>query len=395
VSRLIAWFVDNPVAANLLMLILVCSGLMALPQIHKEEFPNIETQYIIVRVPYLGAAPSEVESGVCLRIEEAVNGIDGIKKVTTSAAEGICGVYLQLHTDANKSKALDDITAQVNSISTFPANTERPVISELTVMSMIFQLAVAGNTDERSLKEITEEIRLELTELPGVSQVKPLYMRDYEISIEVAENTLRQHNLTLGNIADAIRDSSIDIPGGAIKTSGGEIMLRTRGQMYTGREFEEITVIARNDGTRVTLGDIATVIDGFEDSDVSARLDGEPALLLEVARVGNEDTLGIADEVYAYVEGKRLELPAGIRLEYWRDESDDLVARLDALLNNAFGGLVLVILTLSLFLRTRLALWVAAGIPIAVLGALSLFPAVSLDQHPHLDGLFARPRGIG
>jgi multidrug efflux pump subunit AcrB len=377
--RLIAWFVDNPVAANLLMLIMVAGGLLALPQILKEEFPNIETDYVQITVPYRGAAPEEVESGVCIRIEEAIEGIEGIRRINSAAAENACSVTVELYHSANQNKALNDINSRVDAINTFPVETERPVVAEVTVLSTVFQIAIAGHTDERSLKELAEQIRDELTELPGVSQVKTLYVRPYEISVEVSEHTLRQHGLTLEQVAQAIRESSVDVPGGRLKSASGEIMLRATGQRYAGVEFESIAVLKRADGTLLTLGEIAEVIDGFEDSDASARFDGMPAVLLEISRIGNEDTLKIAEAVKAYLDHKRAEVPHGIELTIWRDESQDLVDRLDALIGNALGGLFLVVLTLALFLRLRLALWVSAGIPISILGALMMFPVVGLS----------------
>ena len=219
--KLIAWFVDNPVAANLLMFILIASGLLALNDVRKEEFPNIEAPVVMVTVPYLGAAPAEVETGVCTRIEESIDGIENIVKVKTTAAEGKCNVAVELEMDADKAKALDDIKAQVNSISTFPANTERPIVSQVTMRSLVTQLAVHGKTDERSLKNITESIRKDLLELPEVSLIETLYMRADEISVEVSEATLRRHQLTLDQVAQAIRSSSIDIPGGSVKADAG------------------------------------------------------------------------------------------------------------------------------------------------------------------------------
>ena len=253
-QRLIAWWVDNPVAANLLMLLFVAGGLISLSQLRKEEFPNLELDYIQVTVPYLGAAPEEVEAGVCLRIEEAIEGTEGIRKITTSAAEGLCSVLVQLHHDANKSKALDDVNARVYAINTFPVEAERPVINEVTVMTTVMELAISGNTDERALKELAEEVREELTEDPRISQVRIQYARPYEIAVEVSERTLRQYGLTFDRIAQAIRDASLDVPGGLVKSAGGEILLRAKGQRYTGEEFRDIVVTKRADGTALRLG---------------------------------------------------------------------------------------------------------------------------------------------
>lgn len=377
--RTIAWFIDNPVAANLLMLFIMMSGLLGLAAVHKEEFPNIQAPAVSITVPYLGAAPEEVESGVCTRIEEAIQGLEGIEKINTTASEGRCSVMAELVLHADHSKALDDIKAQVNAISTFPANTERPIISQISVRAMVMQLAVIGDVDEKTLKGLTQVIRDDILELPSVSQVGTHYVRTDEISVEVNEQRLRQHRLTLADIAEAIKDSSIDIPGGSLKTTSREILLRGVGQRYSGEELLDIPVISGLDGTRLTLADVAKVVDGFEDSDLYARLDGKPVMLLQVDRVGEEDTVDIARDIKEYLAIKRPQLPYGVDIELWRDESLDLTGRLSTMINNAVGGLILVILTLALFLKTRLALWVSAGIPISILGAVALFPAAGLS----------------
>ncbi len=377
--KLIAWFVDNPVAANLLMFILIASGLLALNDVRKEEFPNVESPVVMVTVPYLGAAPAEVETGVCARIEESIDSIENIVKVKTTAAEGQCSVAVELEMDADQAKALDDIKAQVNAISTFPANTERPIVSQVTMRSLVAQIAVHGDTDERSLKNITESIRRDLLELPEVSLVETLYMRADEISVEISEATLRRHQLTLDQVAHAIRSSSIDIPGGSVKADAGEIRLRSTGQRYMGEELESVVVALEPGGGRLLLRDIATIVDGFEDIDQYSEFNGEQAMMIKISRIGSDDAIEISEAVVAYVQSKEQELPEGIHFTMWNNEADELVGRLGTMINNAVGGLLLVIISLSLFLRVRLALWVSAGIPVAVFGALALFPSAGLS----------------
>ena len=377
--KLIAWFVDNPVAANLLMFILIGSGLLALNDVRKEEFPNVESPVVMVTVPYLGAAPAEVETGVCTRIEESIDGIENIVKVKTTAAEGQCSVAVELEMDADQAKALDDIKAQVNAISTFPTNTERPIVSQVTMRSLVAQIAVHGDTDERSLKNITESIRKDLLELPEVSLVETLYMRADEISVEISEATLRRHQLTLDQVAHAIRSSSIDIPGGSVKADAGEIRLRGTGQRYSGEELENVVVAREPGGGRLLLRDIATIVDGFEDIDQYGEFNGEQAMMIQISRIGSDDAIEISEAVVAYVESKERELPEGIHFTMWSNEADELVGRLGTMINNAFGGLLLVIISLSLFLRVRLALWVSAGIPVAIFGALAFFPSADLS----------------
>lgn len=378
-TRLIEWFGHNPVAANLLMWILIVGGLLALPRTHQEEFPNIEVDAVRISVPYLGAAPTEVESGVCIRVEEAIQGTEGIDKITSSASEGYCSVTAELVEGVDKTKLSNDIKSKVDAIDSFPAETEKPVTAEVTYVATVLQVAIAGAADERTLKLLGQQLRDDLVALPSVSQAELLFARPYEISIEVSEQTLRRHGLSLAEVGRAIEQSSLDIPGGALKTEGGEILLRTRGQAYVGREFEDIVVLTRTDGTIVTLGEIANVVDGFEDSDLRARFDGKPALTLKVSRVGEEDVLAIAREVKDFLQQAQRDLPEGIELTIWQDESQDLVDRLDALSKNARSGLLLVLLVLTLFLRFRLALWVAAGIPVALLGTVSLFPLTGIS----------------
>jgi multidrug efflux pump subunit AcrB len=377
--RIIAWFVHNPVAANLLMMILVVSGLLALPRIHQEEFPNIEVDAVRVQVPYLGAAPEEVESAVCVRIEEAIQGSEGIDTIQSTAAEGYCSVVIELVDGVDKNKVANDIKSKVDAIDAFPAETEEPVTAEISIIATVLQIAVAGHADERTLKLVGQGLRDDIAALAGVSQVELLYSRPYEIAIEVSEETLRRHGLTLEQVGQAIKSSSLDIPGGSLKTEGGEILLRTIGQAYERQHFEDIVVLTRTDGTSVSVGDLATVVDGFEEAELYSRLDGEPAVGIKVSRVGEEDIMMIADRVKAYLDQARLEVPEGIELVIWQDESQDLVDRLDTLLKNARTGLLLVLLVLTLFLRFRLALWVAAGIPVAMLGTVALFPIFSIS----------------
>lgn len=378
--RAIAWFARNSVAANLLMFILVLAGVLALFTVHQQTFPNIDPDVVMVNVPYLGAAPEEVEQGVCVRIEEAVEGTEGIKKIRSSATEGQCNVTIELTEDAIPIQALNEIKSKIDAINTFPRETEKPIVSKLAIRHGVMDLVLFGDVDERTLKEIGTRVRDEVSALPGVSQVSLSYVRPYEISIEVSETTLRRHGLTLERVADIIRRTSLDMPGGNIKTSGGEILLRTKGQAYTGREFEDIVVLTGSDGgAKVLLREIATVIDGFEEGDLAARYDGVPAVVVKVSRIGKEDIIGISDTVKAYVDRLVPTLPQAIQLDIWQDESKILRDRISSLLATGAGGLVLVMLILSMFLRFRLAMWVAAGIPIAMLGTVAMFPYFDIE----------------
>ncbi len=370
---IIAWFVDNPVAANLLMALLVVGGLVSLANTRQEEFPQVEFEIVNVNVPYLGATPEETEQGVCIRIEEALEGTENVQKMTSASAEGNCSVSLEFDPGTDMIRALNDIKGKVDAINTFPAETEKPIVSQATIVSEVADIVIAGNTDERTLKTLAQEMRDELAALPGVSQVGMEYVRPDEISIEVSELTLRRYGLTLADVASIVRRSSLDLPGGSIRTGGGEVLVRTQGQNYRGSDFEDIVVVTANDGTAVTLGEIGRVVDGFEEGDLRVRFDGMPAAMVRVFRSGNEDALEIADTVADYLDQARSRLPAEIQLVLWRDTAEELRARLAILQNLAVGGLILVLLALTLPLRFRLAMWVSAGIPISLLGAIMVF----------------------
>jgi multidrug efflux pump subunit AcrB len=380
-SRIIAWFVRNPVAANLLMLGLIGAGLAALPATALKAFPDIDVDIVTVSVAYLGATPEEVEESVCVRIEEEIDGIEGIEKISSTAAEGACAVVAELIVGVDANQATSDIKNMVDSITTFPDETEKPIVSKFTIKRSVADIAISGNADERTLKEIGERVRDEMAALPSVTQVDLTYTRPYEVSIEVPEASLRRHGLTFDQVVQAVRRSSLDLPGGSIKTLGGEILLRTKGQAYLGREFERIVIVTRPDGTRLTLGDIGVVVDGFEDLDVSARFNGEPAVLVRVFRVGEQNLLDIARDVKEYLPEAQMRLPDGIQLTLWKDGSTGLRLRIDTLMRNGRSGLLLVFVVLALFLRFRLAIWVGIGVPVAFLGSFTALPMldISLD----------------
>ncbi len=376
--RVIGWFVGNPVAANLLMTILIVGGLISIFQIRQEEMPPIDLDMVRVSVPYLGAAPEEVENGVNLRIEEALEGIQGIYRMTSTAGEGSGSVLLELETDANRIQTANEIKSRIDAISTFPVETERPVVSLLTMINDGVEIAISGDADERTLKELALELRDEIAALEGISSVEVAYVRPDEIYIEVSERTLRRMGLTFDQVANAVRRSSLDMPGGSIRSGAGEILLRTQNQAYTGEDLRDIVVVSREDGTRVHLDEIATIVDGFQEGDTQARFDGKAAAIVRVNQVGDEDVVEISETVRAHVEEARARMPDGIELTIWQDESEALQARIDILLGSAATGLALVLLLLTLPLEFRLAMWVAAGIPIAMLGTIGVFGAVGI-----------------
>ena len=366
---MIDWFARNSVAANLLMAFIAVSGVIGLLNIRGEDFPLVSLDMLTVDVPYLGAAPEEVEEGVCIRIEEAIQGIDGIKQITSTAAENMGTVLIEVELGADVRRVLDDVKNRVDAIDTFPELTEKPIISELLPRINVIYLAVSGPVGERTLKSVAERVRDDLASIPQISQIELVGARPYEISVEVSEAALRRHALTFDDVARAVRRSSLDLPGGAVRSESGEVLLRTVGQAYRGAEYERLVLLARPDGTRLHLGDVATVVDGFAETDQSARFDLEPAILVSVLRSGAQSDLEISDLVLAYVARTAPTLPPGISLTVWQNEGRVLSDRLWLMARNGATGFALVFIVLALLTELRLAFWVSLGIPISFLGA--------------------------
>jgi len=371
---IITWFVKNPVAANLLMMLFIAAGIVAYGNTRQEEFPSIETGTIQISVPYRGASPEEAEQAVCLILEEALRNIENVERITSTAREGACAATVELVAGTDVNRSLNEVKSAVDGIVNFPADIERPIVAAFSVVGTVMSLALSADTDEDTLKRLADEIRLDLLDLPEVSRVEVSYARPREISIEVPELVLRQNSLTLNEVAIAIDRAAMDMPAGTLRTPGGDVLLRSKGRMQSGEEYEEIIVRTNADGSRLRLADIATVRDGFEEGYLLARVDGNRAVTINVFRVGDEDIITSADATRAYAEQKARTLPEGIQLEVLTDDAQALRERVDTVASNAYTGFFLVLIVLALFLRFKLAIWVAAGIPIAILGALAMFP---------------------
>ena len=393
-NGMIDWFARNPVAANLLMAFIVVSGLIGMFNVRGETFPELELDIVSVQVPYLGAAPEEVEEGVNIRIEEAIQGIDGIEQITSTANEGSGTVMVEVALGADTRRVLDDIKTNVDAIETFPEQTEKPIITEVLARFRVVDIAVSGDTDEFTLKSIAERVRDDLAALPGISLVEFASARPYEISIEVSEDTLRRHGLTFDDIANAVRHSSLDLPGGSVRSESGEILLRTIGQAYRGAEFENLVLMARPDGTRLHLGDVATVVDGFAETDQFGRFDGKPTILVSIFRSGDQSDMEIARAVEGYMAQAEATMPEGITLTVWMNQAEILIDRLSLMLRNGVMGFALVFVMLALFLELRLAFWVSLGIPISFLGTLMLMPGLDVTANVVTTFAFIMVLGI-
>lgn len=360
------------------MMIFLAGGIISYFNLNQEEFPDIDFGMVQVSVAYLGATPAESESAVCLRIEEALDGAEDIERLTSTAREGGCDATLELTSGADLNRALNDIKGKVDAITTFPVETEKPIVRAFSASGNVMTMSLASNTDDSNLKLVAEDIRNDLLDLDGISTVNIEYIRPFEISIEVSEITLRQYGLTLDQISRAIDSASLDLPGGTIRTASGEILLRTKGQVYSGDEYENIVVQSYPDGTQLRLGEIATVKDGFEEGYLDARVNGVNAAIINILRVGDEDIVSSARQVREWMASTDFDLPEGMTLNVVTDSAVATQDRISTVAKNAYTGLLLVLVILALFLRFKLAIWVAAGIPIAIAGALALFPSVGL-----------------
>ncbi len=377
-ASMITWFARNTVAANLLMVILLVGGFYTVLTIKKEIQPSIETNYITVRVPFLGATPLDVEEGVVIKIEEAIQDIEGIEEIVSTASRGTGTVTVEVHADYEVTEVMDQVKNRVDAISTFPDNTERPIISRTQFQQQVVIVSVYGDVNERTLKEFAKQVRNEIVTLPGVTRAEFFGLRPYEISIEVSEFTLQRYNLTLLEVAQAVRRSSLDLSAGAIRSEAGDILVRTKGQAYIGRDFEDIVVRSNPDGTRVLLKDVAHIRDEFTEGDRYSEYNGKPVISIQVLSVGNQSELDISATVHQFVEEKTATLPKGVSIAAWADVSYYLKGRLDMMVKNLVMGAALVFLILALFLRLKLAFWVMVGLPIAFMGAFFLMPMVDV-----------------
>ena len=392
-KQAVKWMANNHVAANLLMMVFIVGGLIKGLSIKQEVFPEIALDKIQVTVEYSGAGPEEVEEGIILKIEDSLTGINGIKEIKSMAAEGRATVTAEVRSGENADLILQDIKSEVDRIVTFPEEAEEPVVTKLLNLTEVISVVVYGDVSERTLREQAETIREELLTYPEITQVELGGVRPYEISVEIPEENLRRYNLTLDDVARRLKQASLDLPGGNIKAKDGEILLRTKEKRYRAAEYAEIVIVADSDGTRVRLGDIATVKDTFEETDLSASFDGKPAAMVKVFRVGEQKPTEISRIVNRFVAQKELSFPDSIHAAVWKDTSELLESRMNLLFRNARLGLILVFIVLGFFLEIRLALWVMLGIPISFLGALFLLPA--LDVSINMVSLFAFLLALG
>ena len=375
----LAWMTLHPVASNLFMFVLLIGGILGVLRTKQEVFPEFDLDMVNVTVPYPGASPAEVEQGIVLAIEEGVRSVDGVKRVTSASAEGNATVTIELLSDADPNEVLADVKNEVDRIQTFPEEAEEPIVSLAKRRNEVISLVLAGDQDLRTLHDIAERVRQRLLKDDRISQVDLEGVPPLEISIEVAREDLDAYGFSLQQIATEVTTSSLELPGGALETANGELLVRLADRRLAGHEFEGIILRSTTDGAEIRLGDIAKIQDGYEDTKQSSFYNGRPAVRLTVFRIGDETPNDVAAAVKEIAEELQSTLPSGITVATWNDQSEVLQDRINLLTNNAKQGLILVVVILALFLDLRLALWVALGIPVSFLGSFLVLGTTDLS----------------
>ncbi len=386
----IAWFAQNHVAATLLMVVIVATGLLTATTVRQEFFPEVALDIVMVTVPFPGAAPEDIERGILQVIEQEIEGVDGIKEYISIASEDVGVVSVEIDPLADRRRVIDDVKSRVEAIDTFPEDAERPIVQELIVRILVLNVALYGEVEEQALKELGEEVRESLIERDEISVVELTSVRPYEIAVEVDETILERHGLTFDFVVSRLREHSLDLPGGQIRAAAGEVSLRTSAQAFTGDDFAALPLLVEEEAI-LRVEDVAAVRDDFADVDREARFNDAPAVMIEVYRVGEEDALEVQAAVLRYLE--ETEFPPGVQTAVWRDVSRVLRDRLDTLMRNGLGGFILVIVVLALFLQLRLAIWVSLSVPVAFLGALLAMPL--LEVTVNMISLFAFILALG
>lgn len=386
---LISWFTRNPVAANLAMLLIIAAGLITAMGISKDMFPRSDIDRIQISAPYPGAAPVEVEKGVILPIEAALKGLKGIKKINATARRDSASLNLEIEANEDINEVMAQVENRIDSIVNFPQDLEKPNVSRVENFGWVINVNVSGPMNERIRKELGQQIRDELLDLPEVKRAILWGTDDYEISIEVKEDRLRELDLTLAEVAQVLRESSIDLPAGMIRAENGNVLVRTQGKAYSGEDFAKLVLRSNPDGTQLLVSDIAEVKDGFAETNALVGFDGARSISVGIFSLKDQDLITISDSVKEYVVAKRSELPDGLKINYVFDGSYNLRGRLDMMLSNLAMGSVLVAIVLGLFLNLQVARWVMVGIPVSFLGAIWLMPINPYPVTINVLSLFA------
>jgi multidrug efflux pump subunit AcrB len=377
---MIAWFARNGVAANLLMLAVMVAGIWTLAndKIPLEVFQDMPSRFISVNVPYPGSSPDETEETIVLKIEEALQPVGGIKHINSTASSSGGTVLIEVNDGEDPRTVMEDVKIRVDAIPNFPELAEKPIIQLDDSFHSVITVVLSAEMAEKDLKRLAEQTRDELAALPGISHAEIAGVRNEEIAIEIPEETLRKYNLSLETISLAIRQTAIDLPAGVVQTEAGDVSIRTRGRAYTGDDFARVPVLTRPDGSKLTLGEIAKILDGFTENPLIVKLNGRPCVMITVKREGKQNAITIGERVKEYIESSNDTLPDGVRLDYMNDRSKIVKGRIELLRQNAQSSLILVFLCVGLFLRLEAVIWVGVGMVMSFLGAFALMPYLDI-----------------
>ena len=375
----IAWMAKHSIAANLLMILLIGGGIWTAFNIQKEVYPQFDLDVINVNVSYPGAAPSEVEQGILRPVESAVRGIEGIKVISSRAREGSGSTSIELVTGTDRMKAFQDIDQAVNRIRTFPDDTEEPEVTLISPQREVMNIVLYGPVNIWTLRKLAEQLRDRFLADPVITQVELGNAPDYVTHVEIPQYRLREYGLTLGQVANMIRRSSEDVPAGTVETNAGEILLRLKERRQWAEDFEKIEIISTSSGAAVTLGEIATITDGFEEAGFHSQFNQTPSVEVDIFRVGEQSPLEIAERVEAIMADVETTLPAGVEWRIDSNSAKDYEQRLSLLLKNGFMAIGIVLLILAVFLEMRLAFWVMMGMTISFVGSILFLPLVGVS----------------
>ena len=377
---MIAWFARNSVAANLLMLAVMVAGgwTLYMDKIPLEVFQDVPSRFISVHVPYPASSPEESEETIVIKIEEAIQQVGGIKHINSTANSSGGTVTIEVEEGLEPRSVMEDVKIRVDAIPNFPAMAEKPIIQLDDSFHSVITVILSADMAERDLNRLAEQVRDEISSLPGISHAELSGVRSYEIAIEIPEEKLRKYNLTLAKVSDAIKSSALDMPAGVVQTDAGDVSIRTKGRAYTGDDYARVVILTRPDGTRLTLGEIATINDGFTENPMVAKLNGKRCVMITVMREGKQNAITIGDRVKEYIAKTNEKLPSGVKLDFWNDRSKIVKGRIDLLVQNARSSLILVFICVGLFLRLEAVIWVGIGMVMSFLGAFALMPYLGI-----------------
>ncbi|MEW6998243.1 efflux RND transporter permease subunit [Colwelliaceae bacterium BS250] len=386
---LISWFARNPVAANLLMIIIIVGGLLTAGTIRKQFFPQVEINWLEYNAAYPGAAPQEVEEGITIKVEEALESVQGLERVITYSNRNYSNGWFRVSDSYDPQIVLEEVKSQIDSISSFPAGMERPTVERIKMRQEVQYISLHGDMTQKQLKELGRNIHDEIQQLPSVNISEFFGGLDYEIGIEVSKDKLREYKLSFSQVASAVRNWSRNMSAGQIRAENGYINLRVENQAYIGHEFANLPLITRNDGSTILLGEVATITDDFEQGIQYSKFNGMNSVTFFIGAATDQSITDVSKIVKSYVIEKQKELPEGVYIETWVDMTEYLEARLDLMMNSLLSGGALVFLMLALFLRIRLAFWVMMGLPVCFLGTLLFMPLGIIDVTVNIISLFA------